>query len=214
MPSPEFTSKHLRILGGSPDSTRERILAAAELVFSRDGFQGATTREIARQAGVNEVTVFRHFHTREELLRATLEQGCAAFEALIRPDEIWKGELDERLENYVYDMYAVLRERESIVRAFISEARVLPESSRNTLQGFMLKKKARFVARLQDAQESGLVRQDVDLSAAADFIRDGIHSAMLRHTVYGTDPETVSAHLRGIADIFYRGIKANDQKGS
>jgi hypothetical protein len=43
---------------------------AAVRVFSRDGFQGATTREIAREAGVNEVTIFRHFRTREELLHS------------------------------------------------------------------------------------------------------------------------------------------------
>jgi AcrR family transcriptional regulator len=61
MGSFEFTSKRVRISGGSADLTKKRILAAAELVFSRDGFQGATTREIARQAGVNEVTLFRHF---------------------------------------------------------------------------------------------------------------------------------------------------------
>jgi AcrR family transcriptional regulator len=58
MGSLEFTSKRARISGGSADLTKKRILAAAELVFSRDGFQGATTREIARQAGVNEVTLF------------------------------------------------------------------------------------------------------------------------------------------------------------
>jgi AcrR family transcriptional regulator len=60
-------------------------------VFSRDGFQGATTREIAQQAGVNEVTIFRHFHTREELLGATLENGCAAFDALIQLEENLEG---------------------------------------------------------------------------------------------------------------------------
>jgi AcrR family transcriptional regulator len=190
--------------------TKQRILAAAELVFSRDGFHGATTREIAREAGVNEVTIFRHFHTREELLRATLEHGCAAFEALIHPDEIWKGELAARLERYVRKMYALLTERESIARAFVSEARALPESIHRTLQEFMLKKKARFVAALQYAQQKGLVRPDVDVSAAADLIRDSIHSAMLRHTLYNTDPDTVDAHLRGVTDIFYRGIKGND----
>jgi hypothetical protein len=55
---------------------------------------------------------------------------------------------------------------------------------------------------------------DVDLSVAADFIRDSIHSAMLRHTLYRTDPETVDAHLRGVTDTFYRGIKANDGRNS
>jgi hypothetical protein len=42
--------------------------------------------------------------------------------------------------------------------------------------------KARFVVRLKQAQELDLVRSDVDRSAASDFIRDSIHSVMLRHT--------------------------------
>jgi AcrR family transcriptional regulator len=50
----QSTPKHLCIEGGSSDLTKKRILAAAALVFSTDGFQGATTREIAREAGVNE----------------------------------------------------------------------------------------------------------------------------------------------------------------
>jgi AcrR family transcriptional regulator len=211
MASSELSSKRPHFPRGSSDLTKQRILAAAELVFSRDGFHGATTREIAREAGVNEVTIFRHFHTREELLRATLERGCEAFDALIHPNEIWNGELADRLKRYVRKMYAVLRERESIARAFISEAHALPESIRSKLQEFMLKKKARFVAALRDAQQKGLVRPDVDVSAAADLIRDSIHSAMLRHTLYNSDPETVDAYLRGVTDIFYRGIKASDR---
>jgi AcrR family transcriptional regulator len=214
MASSKSTVKRRRIPGGSADLTKKRIFAAAELVFSRDGFQGATTREIARQAGVNEVTIFRHFHTREELLRATLKHECAAFDALTHPEEIWKGELRDRLKRYIRDVYSALKDREAIVRAFIGEARLLPESIRRSLREFMLIKKARFVAALQEAQELGLVRKEVDVSVAADFIRDSIHSAMLRHTLHKTDPETVDAYLRGVTDIFYRGIKADNRRGS
>jgi AcrR family transcriptional regulator len=207
----QFNSKRLRIAAASVDLTRKRILVAAELVFSRDGLQGATTREIARQAGVNEVTLFRHFRTREELLRATLNQACTTFESLvIQSDEVWKDRLAQRLERYVRNMYSVVRQREALVRALASEARILSESIRSELQEFMVQRKAGFVARLKQAQELGLVRKDVDLSAASDLIRDSIHSAMLRHTAYNADPETVETHLRGIADIFYHGIKAND----
>ncbi len=211
MTSLEFNSQRLQLAGGSADLTKKRILAAAELVFSRDGFQGATTREIARQAGVNEVTLFRHFRTREELLRATLDQGCATFEALVeQSDEVWKDRLPERLEHYIREMYSVVRQREALVRAFASEARTLPESIRSALREFMEQRKTRFVARLKKAQELGLVRKDVDLSAASDLIRDSIHSAILRHTAYKTDAEAVDAHLRGVTDIFYHGIKAKD----
>jgi len=197
----------------SPDLSEKRILAAAERVFSRDGLQGATTHEIAQQAGVNEVTIFRHFHTREELLGATLEHGCAEFDALAQPEEIRKGELAEGLERYVRKMYSAVKQHEAIVRAFIGEAR-LPGSMRRALQGFMLTRKARFVTALQEAQKLGLVRTDVVLSAAADFICDSIHIAILRHRLYRTDPETVDAYLRGVTDIFYRGIESREGRDS
>jgi AcrR family transcriptional regulator len=214
MASSELSPEHICIRGGSAVLTKKRILAAAELVFSRDGFQGATTRRIAREADVNEVTLFRHFNTREQLLRATLEYGCEAFDVLVEPEEICRGELLGGLEGYIRDIYSVVKQREAIVRAFMVEARLLPESIRRSLQEFMLTRKARFVALLQRAQQGGFVRKEVDVSAAADFIRDAIHSAMLRHTLYDTDPETVAAYLRGVTDIFYRGIKASDGKDS
>jgi AcrR family transcriptional regulator len=202
------TTKRTRVQNGSVDLTRNRILDAAEHVFSRDGFQGATTREIAREAGVNEVTIFRHFHSREELLDSTLKHSCASIDALVQPDEQWLEDLFGRLERYVRELYALVRAKEALVRAFIGEAPVLPESTRQTLHEFMLKRKAVFVARLKQAQDAGLVRKGLDVSAAADFIRDAVHSAMLRHTAYGDDAESIAAHLRGVTEIFYQGIKA------
>ena len=204
----DVVSKRIRVQNGSADLTRNRILDAAEHVFSRDGFQGATTREIAREAGVNEVTIFRHFHTRDELLHSTLKRSCASIDALVQPDEHWVEDLFGRLERYVRELYPLVRGKEALVRAFIGEAPILPESTRRTLQEFMLKRKALFVERLQQAQDAGLVRKGLDLSAAADFIRDAVHSAMLRHTAYGDDAESIAAHLKGITDIFYQGIKA------
>lgn len=202
------TSKRTRVQNRSVDLTRQRILDAAQEVFSRDGFQGATTREIARKAGVNEVTIFRHFHTREELLHATLKQSCASLDALVQPEENWRGDLFGSLERYIREAYAHLRGKEALVRAFTSEAPILSEPTRRTLQEFMSKRKALLVARLQEAQKAGLVRTGLDLSAAADLLPDAIRSAMLRHTAFGDDPESVAGHLKGITEIFYQGIKA------
>ena len=63
--------------------TRQRLLNAAFQSFSRDGFHRATTREIARRAKVNEVTLFRHFRNKKHLLRAVLEHGLARDTALM-----------------------------------------------------------------------------------------------------------------------------------
>ncbi len=60
------------------EDTRQRILHAAHTIFSAEGFRGATTRRIAVEAGVNEVTIFRLFSTKEDLLGAAVDHATAA----------------------------------------------------------------------------------------------------------------------------------------
>ncbi|MGE0149603.1 MAG: TetR/AcrR family transcriptional regulator [Parvibaculaceae bacterium] len=59
-------------------ASRERavakILKAAEIVFGRRGFDGATTAEIAREAGVAKATVHYYFKTKEELHAGVLDR--------------------------------------------------------------------------------------------------------------------------------------------
>lgn len=52
---------------------REQLLQAALKVYSTAGTRGATTRRIAREAGVNEVTLFRHFGSKDALLRGAVQ---------------------------------------------------------------------------------------------------------------------------------------------
>lgn len=55
------------------DARRDFILRAAVELFSQRGFNGTTTKEIARASGVSEAMVFRHFANKEELYAAILE---------------------------------------------------------------------------------------------------------------------------------------------
>lgn len=58
-----------------PESdTSDRILCAALKLFAERGYAGACTREIAREAGVAEVTLFRHFTSKDKLLEAVLSR--------------------------------------------------------------------------------------------------------------------------------------------
>jgi AcrR family transcriptional regulator len=53
--------------------TRDRLIKGAIAVLATEGITGATTREIALVAGVSEVTLFRHFQNKEQLLGAVAQ---------------------------------------------------------------------------------------------------------------------------------------------
>jgi AcrR family transcriptional regulator len=58
-----------------PTEVRARIVKAAVALFSRQGFHGTRTREIARLADVSEVTVFRYFEHKDDIFWSAL-QSC------------------------------------------------------------------------------------------------------------------------------------------
>jgi TetR/AcrR family transcriptional regulator len=57
----------------SSEDRRSQLIAAAIKMFSRHGFSGTRTRDIAAACGVSEGILFRHFATKEDLYRAILE---------------------------------------------------------------------------------------------------------------------------------------------
>lgn len=60
----------------SAEDRRQQILQIATELFASKGYVGATTREIAKRAKVNEAIIFRHFPTKEELYWAVIEAKC------------------------------------------------------------------------------------------------------------------------------------------
>jgi len=53
-------------------NTRDRILGASLKIFSHKGFLRTTTKEIAKRAGVAEVTIFRLFFSKDRLVQEVI----------------------------------------------------------------------------------------------------------------------------------------------
>jgi len=60
----------------SSEERREAIVGAVQEVFARNGFDGTTTRALARAAGVSEALLYKHFPSKESLFAAMLD-ACA-----------------------------------------------------------------------------------------------------------------------------------------
>src|SRR5271156_5055323 len=102
--------------------TSNRIIDAATRAFAREGISGATTREIARLAKVNEVTLFRHFKNKDELLHQVVmrssEQNESVFEGA--PVETTE-DLRRTVEAHVAMYMRRLSVNEEFVRTFYGE---------------------------------------------------------------------------------------------
>lgn len=68
----------------SSDERRRQILVAALAVFGARGYEGATTDEVARAAGVSQPYVVRLFGSKENLFLATIEEALARLLASFR----------------------------------------------------------------------------------------------------------------------------------
>jgi AcrR family transcriptional regulator len=55
------------------DATRQRILDAAIGMFAQCGFEGASTRQLAAEAGVNQPAIQYHFSSKDGLYRAAID---------------------------------------------------------------------------------------------------------------------------------------------
>ena len=57
-----------------PCGVRERIVGMAERIFLRSGFSRVLMDDLARELGMSKKTLYSHFASKEELLRAVLLQ--------------------------------------------------------------------------------------------------------------------------------------------
>jgi AcrR family transcriptional regulator len=90
------------------DESREKILRAALRVFARHGFEQASVRMIAAEAGVSPGLMYNYFGGKEDLLRAIYERGMRDVqESFARGDE--GGEPREKLERLIRSSFEIVR---------------------------------------------------------------------------------------------------------
>lgn len=95
--------------------------------MNEKGYKGATTKEIAERAGVNEVTLFRHFGNKKGIVEAAIEKYgfVDSFENLFEENVIW--EIEKDLKMLVREFQALLEQKKSVILLSLKEAGKFPE---------------------------------------------------------------------------------------
>ena len=189
--------------------TRQRLLDAAFRVCSERGLHGATTREIADVAQVNEVTLFRQFGSKEKLIAALFQRAVAAQAESFGGTEPDANDLERDLTRYAQRYDELLMANEALIRTLIGEARQHPKQARQFIYEAAKPMRERLRNYLRAAQKAGSVRRDLDLAPAIDAFTGMLLAGMLRRTAllqfldYSADN-----YLDTVVGLFLRGIAA------
>ena len=103
---------------GQRASARDRqasLIVAAAALFAAKGFNGTTTKEIAKAAGVSEALVFKHFPTKRRLYAAILAEKVTVNELL----EPMEAAAKKRDDHRVFMMIASYRIRPGVDSTFL-----------------------------------------------------------------------------------------------
>jgi AcrR family transcriptional regulator len=162
--------------------TRQRLLDAAALVFARDGLSGATTRAIAEEAGVNEVTLFRHFQTKERLLAAVVGENFGASQpaanTLLPPTT---DDLHADLLALTQHYDKVLNENLPLVRTMLGEIQHHHrDQEKQVFRGIFRPLKNAMIARLESAKAAGELNSSFTPVLLADLLTGMLFTGSLR----------------------------------
>lgn len=183
-------------------TTRDRIIEAASELFASKGYTASSTREIARHAGTDESTLFRHFGNKLTLAGAVLGAGLQPATREMSKEILAK--VDLALAAELYAKWYVQRFNPRLIRLWATLAVEAPEAFDIPL----IPAHVAMTEMVREAQAAGKVMDGNPRS-----ILRALHSALvghatlraLRHPIafpYGLSPDDIST----IVHIWLRGI--------
>lgn len=189
-------------------STDEKIIKATFSILQKEGFVKATTKRIATEAGVNEVTIFRNFQNKNNLIEITKNYYLQRF--LDKLEEIFDFNGDEEIEDYLRSNFVGLLnlsdEDFSIIKVAMEEVREIPEKKQLIAQitDTIIDKLDEF---FKCQIENGKIR-DVDSRVLAVMCFSVTFQSVVLWKIYD-EGQTIDADRYGgvFLDILYNGIK-------
>jgi AcrR family transcriptional regulator len=194
--------------------TRERILDAGLRTFAEKGFTGATTKEISMKAGVNEVTLFRHFGSKEALFASVIQERSPLAEIRGKVSVDTDAPVDELLESNARTVLAILKANRHLFMMILGDAWRVPKM-RSAISEFGVEKGVEFVTELMATLIAAGKIREMDPRVAARSLIGMIQSYYItRYLLAGEEPERKEEErmIAGFVGIFLDGVRREGAK--
>jgi len=181
--------------------TRDKLLEVTIRIFAEAGYHGTTTRRVAQEAGVNEVTLFRHFGSKETLVREALAAAARRSRPILSadlPDPV------AELHRWTLALFYYYYENRQLIRRLMGEmverqelaSAICEDSSQEFLQ---------LVGFFETLRTRGLVRADVVSEAAAGILLNALLTNALWRDVWPDVPNP-EENVAGFVELVLKGV--------
>lgn len=179
----------------------DQVIAGARAVFMREGFEGASVDEIARDAGVSKATLYSYFPDKQHLFLEVLKTECAAqsevdvlFQQTGLTVEEKLGVICKKLITFFLSDFG-----QEVFRVCMAEATRFPELGRTfyesgprnwnaKIAGFLRSEKAQAVLDIGDAE------------LAADQLAQLCRTDLLLKVMFGVETDPKEADIDRVVD--------------
>jgi AcrR family transcriptional regulator len=184
--------------------TREKILAAAKALFAERGYEAATIRDIARQAGMSTGAVFASFTDKSDLFTEIAEAEQTELNNAMRTAA---GELTGRAAVVaMLDAAADRHTRELALFQTVMSALWTPGLGDNARRRLDRRPPAALIAAALHP-ELGCAEAQGDVTVIAEMIWDGYVALIRRAALGGLTPEAVKGRMRDQVRTVLAGLR-------
>ncbi|MEW6675201.1 MAG: TetR/AcrR family transcriptional regulator [Nitrospirota bacterium] len=150
--------------------TKEKLLEATLKLISEKGYLGATTREIAQEAAVTELTLFRNFGSKKKLFEEVLSRYTFLPRLRRLLPELEGLPYDEALRVVGIRFLKTLKERKYLIRIMLSEINLYPEKIRGLHNSFINELIKTLAGYLRSLKKKNILRRFSPEMAARAFL--------------------------------------------
>lgn len=191
------------------------IIAAAKAVFFEDGYAGASMDRITARAGVSKATIYANFRSKEEILRAVVDEVVAPIStqyesAISRIEDFheWLLQLGQHMTRN-----ALLPDVVALERLVVGEALRFPELGALYTRSAVAPALKLFQPRFEAAIAAGILRRTdshVALLRFAEWCTGSMRREVVMNQRPCPDDAEIDAFVADAVEAFLHGYEARD----
>lgn len=193
--------------------TKERLFDASLKLISEKGYLGATTREIAQEADVTELTLFRHFGSKERLFTEVLSKYTFLPKLKELLPELERLSYESALRLVASTFLLTLKQRKPMIKIMYSEVNLYPEKIRQVYNKFITEIRLTMATYFASQQRKGVLRKVAPEVAARMFLGMLFSYFRTEEMMKGADltRQKMEKDVRELVDIFIHGTANPEQ---